>query len=122
MFSEIHMNAYGNISGTGSVLFRFLPGFCLLIFYSYFFYSLIRVGEVRRLAVLIHSWVFVVLGLGLAIPFMGLIVSLLTPVSLVYRLLMIHLGSSSAFPAVVALAIVFSSVNLGLLIITHRSK
>jgi hypothetical protein len=122
MFSEFHMNAYGNIRGSGGVFFRFLPGFCLLAFYSYFFYSLLRVGEVRRLAVLIHSCVFVVLGLGLAIPFMGLILSLLTPVSLIYRLLMHHLTSDSAYPAIVLLAIVFSVFNAGLLVATLRGK
>jgi len=122
MFSEIHMNAYGNISGTGGVLFRFLPGFCLLVFYFYFFYSVIRVGEVKRFAVLIHSCVFVALGVGIAIPFFGLIVSLFTPVSLVYRLMMLHLDSASAFPAVVALAGVFSSFNLWILVFTLRSK
>lgn len=122
MFSEIHMNAYGNISGRGGVLFRLLPGFCLLAFYLYFFFSLLRFGEVRRLAVLIHSCVFGALGLGLAIPFMGLILSLLTPVGLVYRLLMLHLSSANAFRAIVVLAIVFSSFNLALLVVTLRGK
>ena len=122
MFSEIHMNAYGNIGGIGGLLFRFFPGFCLLAFYSYFFYSLHRVGEVRRLAVLIHSCVLVVFGLGLAIPYMGLMLSLLTPISLVYRLLMLHLGSGTAFPIVVALAIFFSSFNLVILLVEFRRK
>lgn len=122
LFSDIHMNAYGNIRGGGDVVIRFLPGLCLLSFYYYFFYSLIRFGQTKRLAVLIHSGVFMVLGLGLAIPFLGLILSQLTPVSLVYRLLILHLGTGSAYRAVVALAIVFFSFNLGTLFVTLRPK
>jgi hypothetical protein len=122
IISDIHMNAYGNIRGGGDMVTRFLPGLCLLAFYSYFFYSLIRFGKTKRLAVLIHSCLFIVLGLGLAIPFLGLILSQLTPVSLVYRLLMLHLGTSSAYRTEVVLAIIFSTFNLWVLFITLRPK
>jgi hypothetical protein len=122
VFSETHMNAYGNIHGGGDLLIRILPDACLLIFYSYSLYSLILFGRVMRLAVLVHSGVFAVVGLGLAIPFMGLILSQFTPVGLIYRLLMLHQSASSAYRALVALAIAFSVFNLGLFIVAFRGK
>jgi len=73
-------------------------------------------------SVLIHSGVFVVLGLALAIPFMGLIPSNLTPVALVYTLLMLHGGTSIGYWAVAALAIVFSSTNLWIMIVELQNK
>jgi len=117
IFSETQLNAYGNIRGVGGVVLRFLPEFCLLTFYSYFFFSLIRSGRVRRMAVLIHSGIFVVIGLGLAIPFMGVILSNLTPVALVYTSIMFLADTSSGYWGVVVLAIVFSSINLWIMIV-----
>lgn len=119
LFSETYMNAYGNIRGDGDVILRFLPELCLLAFYAYFFFTLIRSGEVRRFTVLVHSGLFVALGLGLAIPFMGFILAHLTPVALVYTILLLHVGG---YWAVVALAIVFSLINSWIMIVELRTN
>jgi len=120
--SNVHMNALGNVRGARDVFLRFLPQLCLLAFYSYFFISFDRYCEVRRLPILLHSGLFVLLGLGLAIPFGGLLLSALTPVSLLYRLILLHMGTSLAYPAILVLAFFFSLLNCGLLFIALRSK
>jgi hypothetical protein len=120
--SKVHMNALGNVRGGRDVFLRLLPQLCLLAFYSYFFISLARNGEVRRFPMLFHSGLFALLGLGLAIPFGGLLLSALTPVSLLYRLIVLHLSTDWGYSAILVLAFLFSLLNCGLLYIVLRSK
>jgi hypothetical protein len=120
VFSEAHLNAFGNVRGIGGVAFRFFPDLCLLAFYTYFFFSLICFGKANRLSVLIHSGILIPLGLGLAIPFMGLILSMLTPVALLYILIILYI--SSGYFAVVLLAIILSLINLWIMILEFRNK
>ena len=119
MSSTVHMNALGNVRGDRDIFLRLLPQVCLLAFYSYFFISLARYGMIKRFSMLLHSGLFALLGIGLAIPFGGLLLSALTPVSLLYRLIVLH---GWGYPTILVLAFLFASLNCGLLFIALKSK
>jgi hypothetical protein len=121
-FSGTHRNDLGAVSGIGDLAFRFTPGLCLLAFYSVFFFSLIRTGEVRRSLIVIHSLACASIGLGIALPFLGLFVAHLTPIYLIYSSIVDYVGPPYGYGVIIGLALAFSSFNIGVLVNVLRGK
>jgi len=109
---------FGQVRGPGDAALRFLPDCALLLFYGMFLYRTRIRGQRPVTWVIAHSIVFLVVAVLLALPWIGLLAVLFSPVAILYfaALSLPVYG----YPAVVTLSTLFAAANVWCLMTAVR--
>jgi hypothetical protein len=70
----------------------------------------------------IHSLFCASIGLGIALPFLGLFAAHFTPIYLIYISIPDYVGPPYGYGVIIGLALAFSSFNIGVLMNVLRGK
>lgn len=120
IFSSDYRNILGVVDGRGieGYAFRMLPAVALFFLFIFIFQKMLRGLAISRRLMLGKSVLFIILGLGTCVPWMGYFIVLLTPIAAPYFSIMIwtKFGYNSTY----VLALAFVVVNIMIAVVSVR--